>query len=112
MILGLKHIFAERADGKLCLRRGFDLPKGINVLKVEDIVTTGGSIFELIELSNHYEANIIGICSLVDRSLNENCFQYEYKSLLNFPIESWEKKDIPDWLNAFPITSPGRSGKK
>ena len=110
--LGLKHIFAERIDGELCLRRGFELPKGINVLIVEDIVTTGGSIFELIKLSNSYKANITGICSLVDRSSNENNFQYEYKSLLNLPIESWEEQDVPDWLNAIPITTPGRSGKK
>jgi len=110
--LGLKHIFAERINGELCLRRGFELPKGIKVLIVEDIVTTGGSIFELIQLSNSYETNIIGICSLVDRSLDKNDFKYEYKSLLNLPIKSWEEKDIPDWLDAIPITTPGRSGKK
>ena len=39
-------------------------------------------------------------------------FKYEYKSLLKLPIESWEEKDIPAWLNKIPITSPGRSGKK
>ncbi len=110
--LGTQHIFAERIDGKLCLRRGFHLPKGVKVLIVEDIVTTGGSIFELIELSHEYEADIIGICSLVDRSLKKNDFKYEYKSLLDLPIESWEAKDVPDWLSAIPITSPGRSGKK
>ena len=110
--LGLKHIFAERIDGELCLRRGFNLPRGIKVLIVEDIVTTGGSIFELINLSNNYGADIIGICSLVDRSLNNNNFQYEYKPLLNLPIESWDEHDIPDWLNVIPVTSPGRSGKK
>ena len=110
--LNVKHIFAERVDGQLCLRRGFDLPKGVKVLIVEDIVTTGGSIFELIELSNSYGAEIIGICSLVDRSLIKNDFKYEYKSLLELPIDSWEEKDIPDWLAEIPITSPGRSGKK
>ena len=110
--LGLKHIFAERIDGELCLRRGFNLPQGIKVLIVEDIVTTGGSIIELINLSNNYGADIIGICSLVDRSLNKNNFQYEYKPLLNLPIESWDEHDIPDWLNVIPLTSPGRSGKK
>jgi len=110
--LGLKHIFAERIDRKLCLRRGFYLPKGINVLIVEDIVTTGGSILELVELSNEYEANIVGICSLVDRSLNKIDFGHKYKSLLTMPIESWKEDSIPDWLNAIPITIPGRSGKK
>ena len=110
--LGVKHIFAERIDGKLCLRRGFDLPKGINVLIVEDIVTTGGSIFELIDLSDNYNANIIGICSLVDRSLDKKNFRYDYKPLLKLPIESWDEENIPDWLEKTPITSPGRSGKK
>ena len=110
--LGLKHIFAERIDGKLCLRRGFDLPKGINVLIVEDIVTTGGSIFELVELSNEYEANVVGICSLVDRALEQIEFGYNYKTLLTMPVESWEESEVPDWLREIPITSPGRSGKK
>jgi len=110
--LGVKHIFAERIDGELCLRRGFDLPKGIKVLIVEDIVTTGGSIFELIELSDNYEAEIVGICSLVDRSLVKNDFKQDYKSLLELPIDSWEEEDMPNWLKEIPITSPGRSGKK
>ena len=110
--LGLKHIFAERIEGKLCLRRGFDLPEGIKVLIVEDIVTTGGSIIELIDLSENYGANIIGICSLVDRAANKRNFNYEYKSLLELPIESWEEENIPDWLKNIPITTPGRSGKK
>ena len=112
--LGLKHIFAERIDGQLCLRRGFYLPEGINVLIVEDIVTTGGSIEELIQLSENNKANIIGICSLVDRSLEiRETFQgYKYKSLLHLPIEAWEESKIPQWLKEIPITSPGRSGKK
>jgi len=110
--LRVKHVFAERINGELCLRRGFYLPKGVKVLIVEDIVTTGGSIIELIKLSNHYEADIVGICSLVDRSLTQSNFKHEYKTLLDLPIESWEEKDVPDWLDAIPITSPGRSGKK
>ncbi len=110
--LNVTHIFAERVNGELCLRRGFDLPVGINVLIVEDIVTTGGSIFELINLANDYKTNIVGVCSLVDRSLIENDFGYKYKSLLKLPIESWEEDNVPDWLGQIPITSPGRSGKK
>lgn len=94
------------------MRRGFDLPKGIKVLIVEDIVTTGGSIIELINLSNDYETDIVGVCSLVDRSLVQNDFGYKYKSLLRLPIDSWEEDEIPNWLDEIPITSPGRSGKK
>ena len=70
------------------------------------------SLWFLINLSDNYEAEIVGICSLVDRSLIQNNFKYEYKSLLELPIESWDEKDMPDWLKEIPITSPGRSGKK
>ena len=110
--LNSKHIFSERINGEMNFRRGFNVEKNDKVIIVEDIVTTGGSIFELIELSNNYEAEIAGICSLVDRSLIKNDFKHEYKSLLNLPIDSWEEEDVPDWLSEIPITSPGRSGKK
>ena len=52
------------------LRRGFKLPKGIRVLIVEDIITTGGSVFELVELAKENNAEIVGVVNLVERSQN------------------------------------------
>ena len=66
--LNVKHIFSERVDGQMIFKRGFSVDKGQNVLLVEDIVTTGGSINELIDLIELHKGNIIGIASIVDRN--------------------------------------------
>ena len=109
--LNLKHIFAERINGELCLRRGFFLPKGIKVLIVEDIVTTGGSIFELIKLSEAYNAEIVGVVNLVERSVEPIDFGVPSTSLLNLPSESWEENDCPLCKDNILLTKRGRTGK-
>ena len=67
---GTKGIFAERVQGDMILKRDFDIKKNSKVLIVEDIVTTGGSIDELIEIVENKNAICIGITCLVDRSKN------------------------------------------
>ena len=109
--LNRKGIFTERVETKMELRRGFEIKDNSRVLIVEDIVTTGGSIFELIDIVNNNNAKIAGITSIVDRSSNDIDFGFNYKPLLKFPVQSWSKDDIPDWLNKIPLTQRGRSGK-
>ena len=109
--LNVKHIFSERENGKMKFKRGFDIEKNKRVLIVEDIVTTGGSINEIIELVEKYEANIVGITSIVDRNNKKKSFKYPYETLLNFPVESWNEKECPDWLMKIPIHKPGSTGK-
>ena len=110
--LNVKHIFTERVNGVMELRRGFNLNEDSKVLIVEDIVTTGGSIFELIQIVKNYNAQLIGITSILDRNKEPVNFGPPYSPLVQYPIESWSSEDIPDWLNKIPITKPGRSGKK
>ena len=110
--LGVKHIFSERVSGKMELRRGFDLPEGIRVLIVEDIITTGGSVFELIKVAESCGATIVGISSLIHRATEEIDFGYKYSTLLNFPVKSWHEDDVPSWLKKIEIIKPGRTGKK
>ena len=74
--LGRKHIFSERVDGQMQLRRGFSIKEGTRVLIVEDIITTGGSVFELIKLVEKCKGQIVKIVNLVDRSLNGIKFDY------------------------------------
>ena len=107
----VKGIFSERQKGKMTLKRGFHIPEGSNVLIVEDIVTTGGSIFELIELIESMAINIVGVCSMVHRSKDEINFVYEYKTLLKLKIDTWEPNHLPNHLIDTPITKPGRTGK-
>ena len=109
--LNKKSIFTERVKDKMELRRGFEIKENSNVLIVEDIVSTGGSIFELIDIVNKYKGNVLGITSIVHRSIEEIDFGSIYKPLLRYPVKSWEEDKIPDWLNEIPITVNGRSGK-
>ncbi len=109
--LGVKHIFSERVNGKMELRRGFDLPEGIRVLIVEDIITTGGSVFELVELSQKYKAEIVGVVNLVERSATPIDFGVPSTPLLNLPSESWEEDDCPLCRDDIPFTQRGRTGK-
>ena len=110
--LNVKHIFTERVNGIMELRRGFSLDKNSKVLIVEDIVTTGGSIFELIEIVKNCNAELVGITSILDRNKEPVNFGFSYKPLVQYPVDSWTSKDVPNWLSKIPITKPGRSGKK
>ena len=109
--LNCKHIFSERVSGIMKFKRGFNINEGDNVIIVEDIVTTGGSIFELIELVIKYNANIKGVIRMVNRNEDNINFKYPFSSLLSLPVESWTSDSIPDWLNKIPITKPGSTGK-
>ena len=105
-------IFAERINGQLNLKRGFEIGRKNKVLIIEDIVTTGGSIFELIELIEKNNATCIGVGSLVDRSQNGiKNFSYPFFSLYRHPSNTWEQKDCPLCKRNIPINSRGRTGK-
>ena len=110
--LNVKHIFSERVDGEMSFKRGFVIEKNQNVLIVEDIVTTGGSINELIELIENYRANVVGIVSIVDRNDKQKIFNYPYETLLNYPAQSWNEKECPDCKKKISIIKPGSTGKK
>ena len=66
--LGVRAIFAERQDGALTLRRGFTLDRGEKVLVVEDVITTGGSTRETIDVARAAGAEVVGAASIIDRS--------------------------------------------
>ena len=109
--LNKKSIFTERVETNMELRRGFEIKNNHRVLIVEDIVTTGGSIVELIEVVKQNNGEVAGITSIVDRSTQEVDFGYNYKPLFRYPVESWDEDSIPSWLKEIPLTQRGRSGK-
>lgn len=69
--LGVRFIWTEREDGKMTLRRGFSVAAGERVLVVEDVVTTGGSTRETIEVLRLLGAEVVGAASIIDRSSGE-----------------------------------------
>ena len=110
--LSVRHIFSERVKGKMELRRGFSITKGQKVVIVEDIITTGGSVVELIQLAKEQGAEIVQVVNLVHRSAGEVDFGVPSTALLTIPSESWEPKDCPLCKQGVPVTERGRTGKK
>ena len=107
---GVQGVFCERVDGNLVFKRGFTIPEESNVLIVEDIVTTGGSIKEIITLLKNKNVNIKGICSLTHRGEPIE-FGYYYEPLVKIDIDTWEEGTVPNWLSDIEITKPGSTGK-
>jgi len=92
---GKRAIFCERVDGKLVLRRGFNIGKGEKVLVVEDVITTGLSTKEVIEAITPLGANVVAVCSLVDRSAGKVDFGVPRFSLLSLEVKSYKQEECP-----------------
>lgn len=93
--LGVPGIFCERESGRMALRRGFKLEPGQKVLVVEDVVTTGGSVVEVMDIVREAGAEVAGVAVLVDRSAGKVDFGVQTEAVLSMDIESWEADDCP-----------------
>jgi orotate phosphoribosyltransferase len=104
--LNVRFIFAERENGVMSTRRGFELHKNENVLVVEDIITTGGSVLEVIDMLKKYPVNIVGVGYVIDRQSGAK-FGVEQHALAEVEVIKFKPDEVPDWLNEIPITKPG-----
>ncbi|MDP2302630.1 MAG: orotate phosphoribosyltransferase [Ignavibacteria bacterium] len=105
--LNARFIFTEREDKIMQLRRGFSLQKNERVLICEDVVTTGGSVFEVIDIVKKFEAEIVGVAYIVDRSNGKVNFGYEQKSVLALDAVSFPADDCKLCNEAIPLVKPG-----
>jgi orotate phosphoribosyltransferase len=104
--LGVKFIFSEREQGRMVLRRAFEVPSEARVLVVEDVVTTGGSVAEVIDLVREGGADVVGVVSLIDRG-GDKKFEAPFWPLLRLEVESWEPDSCGLCADGIPIYSPG-----
>ena len=110
--LGTRAIFTERVDGKMTFRRGFSLREGERVLIVEDIVTTGGSIKEVIEVVKEAGAVPVAVSMLVVRSGGKANFgDVPSTALLTMEVETYTPENCPLCAQGIPMTKRGRTGK-
>ena len=93
--LGALAMFAEREEGKMVLRRGFSIPKGARVLVSEDVITTGGSVREVIELVEELGGILLGVVVLVDRSNGKIEFGAKLEAALSLEVISYEESECP-----------------
>ncbi len=105
--LKVESIYAEAGDNGRVFKRGFSLKKGRKVLIVDDILTTGKSLFEVIDLVKSYEADIVGVSVMLDRSGGELSFDYPFKPLASVDAISWDVDDCPLCKENEPITQRG-----
>jgi orotate phosphoribosyltransferase len=105
--LGVRAIFCERQEGRLALRRGFTLDASDRVLVVEDVMTTGGSTRETIEVAKAAGGQVIGTGSIVDRSACAIHFDVPFVSLLEIALPTYEQDKCPLCAQGLPVVKPG-----
>jgi len=102
-----KSIFAEREDKVLTLRRGFQIEEGKKYLVCEDVVTTGGSVFEVMDIVKNNGGIIAGVGFIVDRSNNKVQFAVPQFSTLQLEVVSYSPEDCPLCKQNTPVIKPG-----
>lgn len=105
--LGARAIFAERQDGALALRRGFTLAPNERVLVVEDVVTTGGSTRETIDVARAAGAEVVGAASIIDRSGGSQSIGVPYYALATIALPTYQPDACPLCQAGQPVVKPG-----
>jgi len=109
-MLRVRTIFAERSEGKMDLRRGFEIHPGERVLVVEDVVTTGGSVFEIVDLVKKADAKLAGVGYIVDRSNGKISFEAKHFSVLQLDVITYKPEECPLCKDGIPVVKPGSRG--
>lgn len=104
---GVRAMFTERENGVMTLRHGFSLAPGERVLVVEDVVTTGGSVQEVIDVVKGAGGQVVGIGALVDRSGGIVRFEVPFKALATITTNVYEPEDCPLCRQGLPAVKPG-----
>lgn len=106
--LGVPAIFTERENNKMVPRRGFVIPKAARILVVEDVVTTGGSVREVMDVVKDREGIVAGVGTLVDRSGGSVDFGVKRKSVVTLDsLQAFEPEACPLCRQGIPLTKPG-----
>ncbi|HTX17722.1 MAG TPA: orotate phosphoribosyltransferase [Bacteroidota bacterium] len=105
--LNARTIFAEREEGRMKLRRGFSIGKEDRVLVVEDVVTTGGSVKEIIQIASDAQATLVGVGSIVDRSNGKTSFGVKFFSALQMEVVTYQPELCPLCKQGIPAVKPG-----
>ncbi len=106
-ILATRAIFAERDNDKRVFKRGFQLKEGERTLVVDDVMTTGGSVNEVVDLVEKHKAKIVGVGVLLDRSGGKVPFNYRFEALATVIAKTFDPSDCPLCNENLPLVKPG-----
>ena len=105
--LNAKAIFAERQDGKMILRRGFEIPAGARVVAAEDVITTGGSVMEVIDIVKNSGGVLLGVGTIVDRTGGTIDLGTKLSSAYSKKVITYTPEECPLCKENIPIVKPG-----
>ncbi len=106
--LGVRHIFTERdADRKMTLRRGFSVQPGDRAVVIEDVITTGISSLEVVELLRAHGAEVVAAGSIIDRSGGQADLQVPRAALATLAVQTWQPDACPLCQAGEPVVKPG-----
>jgi orotate phosphoribosyltransferase len=108
--LGVRALFAERQDGVLTLRRGFTLSESDRVVVIEDVLTTGRSTRETMQVASAAGGTVVGVGSIVDRSSGEANLGVPFVSLFDMALPTFEPGDCPLCRQGSVAIKPGSRG--
>lgn len=106
-LLKKRTVFAERVNGKMAMRRGFEIKANEKVLIVEDVITTGGSVKEVMNLVIDLGGSIVGVGVIVDRSNGEVVLHDNQLSIASLKVNSYDSNEVPSELASVPVEKPG-----
>jgi orotate phosphoribosyltransferase len=107
-LLKIETIFCERVNGKFKLRRGFSIKKNSKVLIIEDVITTGKSSLECVQLIKKSKASLVGFASIIDRSTKKTLkIKQKIISHLKIDVPTYKPNQLPKELKVIPVTKPG-----
>ena len=104
--LGVRTMFTEREDGVMRLRRGFEISAGERVLVCEDVVTTGGSVREVVTIVGDRKGTLVGVAAIVDRSGGNVVFQNFFPAM-RMDVVTYAPEVCPLCHNGIPVEKPG-----
>jgi orotate phosphoribosyltransferase len=105
--LGCRHIFTERVEGVMALRRGFAIERGERAVVIEDVITTGGSTREVVDLLTGAGAQVVGAGSIIDRSGGAADVGVPRVALETLEVQSWPPDFCPLCAQGLPVEKPG-----
>ena len=106
-LLKVRSIFLERKDGKMTLRRGFQVQQGEKVLLVEDVTTTGGSVKEVMDVLRNKGCEILAVSAVVDRSGGNAQFGVPYFSMFQMEVVNYSPDNCPLCASGSVAVKPG-----
>ena len=103
----VRAIFTERENGKMTLRRSFEINQGEKVLVVEDVTTTGSSVREVMDIVKSRQGKVVGVGVLIDRSGGKVNFGVKTEKLLTVDIKTYLPEECPLCKKGIPAAKPG-----